>query len=54
MTITLKAAATKKMRLSVVGYYQGEYMYSMKNLGLLLSYKDYGMVAQNEMVALAA
>ena len=54
MTITLKAAATKKMRLSVVGYYQGEYMYSMKNLGLLLSYKDYGMAAQNEMVALAA
>ena len=54
MTITLKAAATKKMRLRVVGYYQGEYMYSMTNLGLLLSYKDYGIVAQNEMVALAA
>ena len=38
----------------VVGYHQGEYMYSMTNLGLLLSYKDYGVVAQNEMVALAA
>ena len=54
MNITLKAAATKKMRLRVFGYYQGEYMYSMTNLGLLLSYKDYGIVAQNEMVALEA
>ena len=54
LTITLKDAAVKKMRLRVVGYYQGEYIYSMTNLGLLLSYKDYGIVAQNEMVALAA
>ena len=42
----------KKMRLRVVGYYQGEYMYSISNLGLLLSY--YGIVEQNEMIALAA
>ena len=54
MTIMLRRAATKKMRLRVVGYYQGEYLYSMTNLGLLLSYKDYGIVAQNELVALAA
>ena len=54
MTITLKAAAVKKMRLRAVGYYQGEYMYSMSNLGLLSSYKDYGIVEQNEMIALAA
>ena len=54
LTITLKDVAVKKMRLRVVGYYQGEYIYSMTNLGLLLSYKDYGIVAQNEMVALAA
>ena len=54
LTITLRAAATKKMRLRVVGYYQGEYLYSMTNLGLLLSYKDYGIVLRNEMVALAA
>ena len=53
LTITLKNAAAKKMRLRVVGYYQGEYIYSMTNLGLLLSYKDYGTVAQNEMVALS-
>ena len=41
------------MRLRVVGYYQGEYIYSMTNLDLLLSYKDYGIVAKNEMVALS-
>ena len=44
LTITLKDAAAKKLRLRVVGYHQGEYMYSMTNLGLLLSYKDYGIV----------
>ena len=54
LTVTLKAAATKKLRLRVVGYYQGEYMYSMSNLGLLLTFKDYGIVEQNEMIALAA
>ena len=53
LTITLQNAGVKKMRLRVVGYYQGEYIYSMANLGLLLSYKDYGIVAQNEMVALS-
>ena len=53
LTITLQNAAVKKMRLRVVGYYQGEYIYSMTNLGLLLSYKDYGIVDQNEMVALS-
>ena len=51
LTITLKAAATKKMRLRVVGYHQGEYMYSMTNLGLLVSYKDYGIVAQNSLLS---
>ena len=40
LTITLRNAATKKMRLRVVEYYQGEYLYSMTNLGLLFSYKD--------------
>ena len=53
LTITLQNAAVKKMRLRVVGCYQGEYIYTMTNLGLLLSYKDYGIVAQNEMVALS-
>ena len=54
LRVNLKTAATKKMRLRLVGYHQGEYMYSMTNLGLLISYKDYGIVAQNSMVAAAA
>ena len=53
LTITLQNAAVKTMSLRVVGYYQGEYIYTTTNLGLLLSYKDYGIVAQNEMVALS-
>ena len=53
LTVTLQNAAVKKYRLRVVGYYQGEYIYSMTNLGLLLSYKDFDIVAQNEMVALS-
>ena len=53
LTITLQRAAVKKIRLRVVGYYQGEYIYSMTNLGLLLSYKDCRIVAQNEMVLLS-
>ena len=53
LTVTLQNAAVKKYRLRVVGYYQGEYICSMTNLGLLLSYKDYGIVAQSEMVALS-
>ena len=53
LTVTLKEAATKKMRLRVVGYYQGKCMYSMSNLGLLLTSKDYGIVEQNEVIALA-
>ena len=51
LTVTLRAAATKKMRLRVVGYHQGKYMYSMTNLGLLVSYKDYGIIAQNSMLS---
>ena len=39
------------MRLRVVGYHQGEYMNSMTNLGLLVSYKDYGIVAQNSLLS---
>ena len=54
LRVNLKTAATKKMRLRLVGYHQGEYMYSMTNLGLLISYKDYGIVAQNSKVAAAA
>ena len=31
----------KKMRLRVTGYYQGEYLYSLSNEGLIMNYKEY-------------
>ena len=41
--IKLKAAATKKMRLRVVGYSQGEYWYTYTNKGYIMTYKDYNI-----------
>ena len=42
------------MRLKVIGYYQGKYLYALPDQGILLSFKDYTIVEQNEMVALTA
>ena len=41
ITVELKAPKTKKMRLHVTGYYQGEYMYMLGKDGLILNYKEY-------------
>ena len=41
--IKLKAAATTKMRLRVVGYSQGEYWYAYTNKGYILAYKNYNI-----------
>ena len=43
ITITLKATAAKKMRLRVTGYYQGEYLYSLSNEGVIMNCKEYGV-----------
>ena len=43
ITITLKAAAAKKMRLRVTGYCQGEHLYSLSNEGIIMNYKEYGV-----------
>ena len=37
VVITLKAAATKKLRLCVVGYSQGEYWYSYTRKGYVMT-----------------
>ena len=42
------------MRLQVTGYYQVEYLYTLSNQGILLTFKDYSIAEQNEMVVLAA
>ena len=36
LIVTLKDAATKKMRLRVTGYYQGECYYVLSKTGLLI------------------
>ena len=38
ITIDLKAAAAKKMRLRVTGYFEGEYMYMLGKDGLIMNY----------------
>ena len=41
--IKLKAAATKKLRLRVVGYSQGEYWYAYTKKGYIMAYKNYNI-----------
>ena len=45
LTITkiLKKAVKKKLRLSVTGYYQGEYLYTLTQNVLAMFYKEYGV-----------
>lgn len=53
ITVTLKATTTKKTRLHVTGHYQGEYLYSLSNEGLIMNYKVYRVSKPNS-IALAA
>ena len=46
VTVDLKAAAAKKMRLRVTGYFQGEYLYMLSKDGLITNYKGYGVNKQ--------
>lgn len=43
LAVALKDAATKKMRLKVTGYSQGEYYYVLPKRGLLMQYENYGI-----------
>ena len=43
VTVDLKNAATKKMRLYVTGYYQGEYLYMLTKDGLVMNHKEYSI-----------
>ena len=43
VTVDLKKAAGKKMRLYVTGYYQGEYMYMLTKEGLIMAHKEYSI-----------
>ena len=52
VTITLKAALTIKMILRITGYYQGAYLYTLSNKGLIMNYTEYGVNKANS-IALA-
>ena len=43
VTVDLKIAATKKMRLYIRGYYQTEYMYMLSMHGLTIQLKEYSV-----------
>ena len=43
VTVDLKNAAVKKMRLYVPGYYQGEYLYMLSKDGLVMNHKEYSI-----------
>ena len=51
ITIDLKAAAAKKMKFPVTGYFQGEYMYMLGKDGLIVNYKEYGVNKQKTVTA---
>ena len=43
VTVDLKNAATKKMRLYSTGYYQAEYLYMLTKNGLVMNHKEYSV-----------
>ena len=51
LTVKLKKAATKKMRLRVVAYSQVEYWYTSTNKGYIMTYKDYSIAKDDDIAA---
>ena len=43
ITVELKNAAAKKLRLRVTGYFQGKYNYMISTNGLIMNYKKSGV-----------
>ena len=48
LTIKLKKAAGKKMRLRVIAYSQAEYWYTSTNKSYLMTYKDYSIAIDDD------
>ena len=47
----LKNAANKKIRLGVIGYYQGQHLYTLSNKGLILTYKDFSIAKDKDILS---
>ena len=43
LTVKLKVAAAKKMRLRVLGYSQAEYRYTTSSKGYIMTFKNYSV-----------
>ena len=43
LTISLKSAASKKLRFRITGFSQAEYWYLLSNKGYILSYENYNI-----------
>ena len=48
VTIGLKEAAAKKLRLRIIGCSQGKYWYLLSNKGYIMSYKNYNISKADE------
>ena len=48
VTIGLKEAAPKKLRLRTTGYSQAEHWYLLSNKGYIMSYKNYNISKADE------
>ena len=51
LSLMLKAAATKKMRLRTAAYSQSDYWYDNTNKGYIMTYKDYSIAKDDEITA---
>ena len=51
LTIKLKVATTKKLRLKVIAYSQGEYFYTTSSQGQTMTCKSYNVTKQSNIPA---
>ena len=51
ITVKLKAAATKKLRLKIVGYLQCEYFYTTSSIGQIMTFKRFTVIRDNNTAA---
>ena len=49
VTVALKKAAAKKLRLRITGFSQAEYWYLLSNKGYIMSYKNYNISKADEL-----
>ena len=51
LTVKLKVAAAKKMRLRVLGYSQAEYWYTTSSKGYIMNFKNYSVTKESDVAA---